>query len=50
MADVLKLDHYRPHNPSNGAREALIDGITMAPDLDDNEGSVRCADFLLAWL
>lgn len=48
MGDIKHLDHYQKRNPGNGAREALIECLGLAP-VPEN-GMDALADYILAWL
>lgn len=48
MGDVVDLKDYR--NPGNGAREALIGALVMAPNPSRPSGIELLADYLLAHL
>lgn len=51
MADVIELANHRPPpNPDNGAREALIAALMVAPTPEGENGIAVLCDFLLGHL
>lgn len=51
MADVIELANHRPPpNPGNGAREALIAALMLAPPPEGENGIAVLCDFLLGYL